>query len=335
MSATKNSESFLKALSKMDFADYFPQYTALSKKQFLNRDLKISPRLHQQWKELGITPSVETATSKGVKREWVKLDFVEFLWMKIVISLRELGYPYEDIKKAKEFLFTPHDLGISMDRAKEDPELINGLLDHYTKNTQSDEMKTVLIEALKNPVIIDKISSLFSKQRPLLELIVFEAIDKKKSEIGIGFFEKGECLPFQWDLLVTFDKWGAGINKDDVLNNTIRKPHIYISVTKFIIDFIAEDDKRGRELIFSILNEEEKILLRELKNKDYKNITLNYDKGTDTKIIKTEREKKIKESEIKDFIKNIVFAPNCKTTYTKTIKGDLIINTISTKKLNT
>ena len=72
-----------------------------------------------------------------------------------------------------------------------------------------------------------------------------------------------------------------------------------------------------------------------MKNKDYKNITLNYDKGTDTKIIKTEREKKIKESEIKDFIKNIVFAPNCKTTYTKTIKGDLIINTISTKKLNT
>jgi hypothetical protein len=100
------------------------------------------------------------------------------------------------------------------------------------------------------------------------------------------------------------------------------------------MDFITTEEKEERGLAFALLNNEELAVLRELRNKEYKNIIINYDKGTNTKIIKTEKEKKIKESEVKDFIKQVLFAPNCKITYTTTKKGDLIINTILTKKLN-
>ena len=335
MNKVKLPDSFSKEISRMDFGDYFKQYSELSKKQFLISDLGLSARTFQQWKELEITPPSEKDNTKEGKREWVRFNFIEFLWMKMLISLRDLGYPYADIKKAKEFLFTTHDLGVSMNRVKNNSEIVNDLTDFYTKDNLPDDIKAVLIEAIKNPIIIDKISNLFSKKSYLFELLIFDAINNKNKEMGIGFFEKGDCLPFDWNLIVLFDKWGHDINKEDVLNNSIRKPHIYISITKFIMDFITEDEKQERELILSMMTDEENNLLRELRSKDYKNIIINYDKGTDTKIIKTEKEKKIKESEIKDFIKNIVFAPNCKSTYTKTKKGDLIIDTISTKKLNT
>ena len=135
-------------------------------------------------------------------------------------------------------------------------------------------------------------------------------------------------------LIGMFDKWHPNVKSEDVLNETIRRPHLYISLTKYIIDFITTEEKEERGLAFALLNIEELTILKELRNKEYKNIIINYDKGTNTKIIKTEKEKKIKESEVKDFIKHVLFAPNSKITYTTTKKGDLVINTILTKKLN-
>lgn len=334
MNKKEQTDTFLKELSNLDFGEYFQQFTALSKKQFLIRDLGLSARNYQQWKELEITPPTEKENTKDGKREWVKLDFVEFVWMKIVISLRNLGYPYADIKKTKEFLFKTSDLGNSINRTKSNPEIIKQLTDFYAKENLPDDIKAVLIEAINNPLIIEKITNQLSKRRSLLEAVIFEAIQNKNMEIGIGFFENGECLPFNWNLLVMFDKVITDVKQDDVLNGTIRKAHIYVSITKFIMDFITEEEKQKHELALVMLKEEEMILLRELRSKDYKNITINFDKGTKTKIIKTEREKQIKQSEVDNFIKQNFFAPNTKTTYTATNKGDLIINTIKIKKIN-
>ena len=213
-------------------------------------------------------------------------------------------------------------------------DIVKHLIDFFAKDSLTDEMKNLMAEIVDNPIILKKMSSLFTSRKLRLELLIFDAIANKNMEVGIGFFEGGECLPFNWNMIVMFDKWHPNVKSEDVLNETIRRPHLYISLTKYIMDFITTEEKEERGLAFALLNNEELAVLRELRNKEYKNIIINYDKSTNTKIIKTEKEKKIKESEVKDFIKQVLFAPNCKITYTTTKKGDLIINTILTKKLN-
>ncbi len=334
MTKTELTGTLLKQLSQADFGEYFKQYSVLSKKQFLARDLGLSARNYQQWKELEITPPTEKENKSDGKREWVKLDFIQFIWMKMVVSLRNLGYPYSDIKKARDFLFETVELDPNVNIPKGNPDIAKHLTEFFAKETLSVEMKEVMGEMLISPLILKKMSAMFTERKQRLELLIFDAIANKNMEVGIGFFEGGECLPFNWNMIVMFDKWHPDVKKEDVLNETIRRPHIYISLSKYIMDFISAEEKEERELAFALLNNEELAILRELRNKEYKNITINYDKGTDTKIIKTEKEKKIKESEVKNFVKHVLFAPNCKITYTKTKKGDLIINTISTKKLN-
>lgn len=334
MTKTQLTENIIQQLSKVDFGDYFKQYTILTKKQFLARDLGLSARNYQQWKELGITPPTDKEDKPDGKREWVKLNFVEFVWMKMVVSLRNLGYPYADIKNARDFLFETVNLDPNLTITKDNPDIAKHLIEFFAKDKLSEDMKGVMEEIFNNPIFFKKMSALFTSKKQRIELFVFDAIANKHMEVGLGFFEGGECLPFNWNMIVMFDNWHPDVKKEDVLNETIRRPHIYISLSKYIMDFISAEEKEERGLDFALLNNEELAVLRELRNKEYKNITINYDKGTDTKIIKTEKEKKIKEAEVKDFIKHVLFAPNCKTTYTKTKKGDLIINTISTKKIN-
>jgi hypothetical protein len=334
MGKTELTDNFLKEMKNIDFDESFKQKRIFSKKEFVISDLGLSARNYQQWKDLRITPPVQKDNKKETKREWVRFNFVEYVWMKIVISLRDLGYPYADIEKAKGYLFESLNFDVGEKLSIENPDIVGNLIEHFTNGELSKELKEVAEDIIKNPDFLNKISSLFSKQRTRLEVIIFQAIAQKKDEIGLGFFKGGECEPFNWNLFVSFDKWHPNIKKVDVLNATIRKPHIYISITKYIMDFISEDEKQEHEISMVMLSTEELSILRELRSKEYKNIIINYDKGNDTKIIKTEKEKKIKESEVKDFIKQVLFAPNSKITYTTTKKGDLIINTILTKKLN-
>jgi hypothetical protein len=98
--------------------------------------------------------------------------------------------------------------------------------------------------------------------------------------------------------------------------------------------FITEAEKEGRELAFSLLNNDELTVLRELRNKEWKNITVNYDKYKGSKIIKTEKETKIKDSEVKDFIENMIFSTDTEIIIKKTNNGELIINSTRKKKLN-
>lgn len=333
MTKTELSANLLNQLTQADFGEYFKQYSILSQKKFLIRDLGLSARNYQQWKELDITPPEEKENNPNQKREWVKLDFTEFIWMRMVISLRNLGYPYPDIKKVRDYLFEKIELDPNKNIRQDNPDIAKHLIDFFAKDKLSNELKEVMEDVLKTSAFLKKMSALLTARKQLLDVLLFEAINNKGMEVGIGCFEGGECIPFNWNMIVMFDHWHPSIKKEDVLNDTIRRPHLYISLTRYIMDFVTEHEKDERELSFAMLSNEEITVLRELRNKDYKNIIINYDKGTGTKIIKTEKEKKIKESEVKNFIKDVLFAPNCKMTLTQTKKGDLIINTVYTKKL--
>jgi hypothetical protein len=324
----------MNTLSEINPGEMFQLYTKLSQKQFYARDLGLSARTYQQWKDLDITPPSEQEKKDGQKREWVKLDFVEYIWMKMVISLRELGYPYSDIKAARNFLFDKAELDPQKLIPSDNHDIVRQFIDVYAGDQLSWPLKDVMEELMHLPEVTQIIGNLFASRNKKLDLILFEAITNKQQEIGIGFFEGGECTPFNWNLFLTVDHWGTDYSKEDLLNNTLRRPHLYISITRLLMAFITEAEKEGRELAFSLLNNDELTVLRELRNKEWKNITINFDKHKGSRIIKTEKEATIKDSEVKEFIKNFMFANDSEMHLKKTNNGELIINATRKKKLN-
>jgi hypothetical protein len=323
----------LEALEGMDFADYFDKYVALSKRSFMVKDIGISPREYQHWKAQMILPPFEKEEEEGGKREWVRLDFVQYIWLRMVKTLRNFGYPFKHIEKTKDFLFSTSGFGTSINIPKDNPDVVSHLMDFIAKDGLTNDMRSLVYGLIQSPAFLANASKLFSKNRYVLEVIIFEAITYKNMEIGLGFYEDGKCLEINMNLFFAFDKWDPMVSRGDVINHMLRRPHIFLSITNYLMEFIVEE-KGERELSMAMLSEDETHLLREIRNKEYKNITINYDKGRDTRIIKTEKEKKIKQSEFDDTIRKVIFAPMSKTTITPTSSGDLIINVVKAKKMN-
>jgi hypothetical protein len=325
---------YLEEIKGVDFTSYFEQHTKLSRKEFLIRDLRISARDYQQLKEQGVTPNNEDRNKDRNKREWVRFNFSEYLWMKMVISLRNLGYPYSYIKKAKNYLFESENLDYINQLPGDKDETLNQLLSFYIKDELPSEFKFVLKELMGSDAFLQKFKAIFSNKKTKLERIVFEAYTNKNTEIGIGFFDDGDCVSMNWNIILQMNNWAKNTMGYDLIEGTIRRPHVYISMSKLIMDFISEDEKIEREISHVLLSPAELKILRAIRSNEYKNIIVNYDKGTNTKILKTEKEKKVKESEIKNFMKDYLFAPFTTHQMKKTNSGDLIINIIKTTKLN-
>ncbi len=82
-------------------------YNAIGDERFKVSEIGITSRVFTHWKQNGIIPELED-------RKWVRLNLVEYFWLKIVMDLRELGLPLERIAKVKEQLFNTQNFAESI-----------------------------------------------------------------------------------------------------------------------------------------------------------------------------------------------------------------------------
>lgn len=325
---TLSTNELLNVPSEIDKGELFQFYTSLTQKMLLLSETGVTTRTYQHWKTFDIVPQSDEENA-DTKREWVKLNFSDYLWVKTINTLRKFGYPFEHIKIAKDTLFDENVIHNFKAENVANPELFNSLLEFQLKDKLSKEMKDALKELISDKDIMTRLMDNILKQSNLWKGHIFMAIQNKNTEVGIAFFEDGTCFPFQWNILLDFPI----LEFKDAFEKIIRKPHIYISLTKYIIDFIADEEKIDYTIKLSLLNKQDEEILNKVRGNEYKKITINYDSNTGTKIIKTEKDKKIKKENVTDFIKEALFNPYSKTTFTTTKKGDLIVNVEQTKKI--
>ena len=79
--------------TKIDYSEIPELVKFLKNGKFDLNDAGVSPRLFFQWKKAGLLSSLDTG------RQWTKLNFVEFIWLKIIADLRHFGIPILDIKR--------------------------------------------------------------------------------------------------------------------------------------------------------------------------------------------------------------------------------------------
>lgn len=322
----------INGMTEADSAELMKFFSSISERDFTLKETNVSTRVFQHWKNRGLIPFTDVNPEESdKKREWVRLRFSEYLWIKTVDTLRNFGYPFESIKKAKEELFKGNVFDMAGSIQQNNPEFSKSMVEFFVKDNHSKEIKEELTELFKSRENIKLLKKLFAKSNNLWDLLIFNAKESKGTEMGIVFLEDGTAIPLMWNMLLNFEGWG--ISNVEIFNAVIRIPHLYISLTNYILDFIADEERHEYLLKFSLLSNDEFDLLNKVRGKEYKNITINYDKGTETKVIKTEKEKKVSKENISDFLKNVLLDQHRTTTIKATRNGDLIINTEKTKKL--
>jgi DNA-binding transcriptional MerR regulator len=327
-----DSVQMLSEFAKVDKKQLFRFYKSLSEKPFVLTDTGISTRTFQHWKTFDLIPQVQEDAKGDKKREWVRLNFNDYLWLKTIDTLRNFGYPFEHIKSAKDALFKASHIDKAKETLRQNPQFLNKLIENSLKDSMPNETKEAL-KGLMTEDFMSRFQGILSQQMDLTTLwsmLIFESIQNKKNEYGLFFLEDGTCLPFQGDAF-----YGSGmldLKRADV-QRLFRTPHIYISITNLIVEFISDEEKADYVFDLSLVNEQEHDLLRKFRSNEYKKITISYDKGQNSKIIKTEKEKKVKKENIADFVENVLRNPYNKVSLTSTKKGELIVNVEKTKKL--
>lgn len=250
----------------------------------------VSARNYFNWKKEGLIPESEESTN-DTDRSWVRLNLIEYVWIKIVQSLREFGVPIDTIRISKTMMFE---------------NWINILL-----NNEGDELED-FIDFLKTETGIkkDKIEAIRSflienKQDILNQPKEFEIFT---TLIG-GLVSSILLCDDQGSIIITKENGEFDVNfftyksLDDFKNYVmplLENPHIQIPIKKLIENFF--DDEKSEKYIdsFDLLNLKERKVIEAIRKGEFKEIIIKQDFKNKDIIIELEKDGDILDQKAKE-----------------------------------
>jgi hypothetical protein len=329
MNTDESIKELVKSMSAISAEQFIEFLEVIKDKKYYLKDSGVAPRIYNYWKKLQIEPPEERNIPEGKNRLWVLLDFAGFVWLKLLDDLRLLGYPTEHIKKIKDKLFSNYGYEQVKQLQKSKPDFVNKYINTIVNDNAPPEVKEAVQKLYADEKYFKKMEANIFSQINLWNLLIIVAIINKQEEYGLRIFRDGDFIIYQHSLFAS-DVMGYS---NETMQSLFRETHIYMSITNYILDFVSSEEKKEYMPRLNIFTKVEENLLRIFRSNEYKKITLHYDKGTGTKIIKTEKEKKVNKEKIVEFMKDVVFNAYCKYSYTPTKKGDLIVNIEKTEKI--
>ena len=244
----------------------------------------VSARTYLHWKSKGLIP--DSQTNEG-QREWVRLNLIDYVWIKIIQVMRDFGVPLETIKQTKELLF-------------------ENILDVLVPDKE-DYLNFLRTESDLDPEKIQSISELID--------LTGDAMENNPEEFDVHATIIGSMIS---DLLIKNDRGSVIITKtgkefdvsffsyktlDDFKNLVLpllESPHIQIPIRKLIEDFF--DDPKSDKYVdsFELLNFKEKKVIDAIRKKDFKQIIIKQDPAEESIIIELERDGDILDQKAKD-----------------------------------
>ncbi len=119
----------------------FELMEVLYREVFTPKDLGASYTEINYWDKQGII-----STHREGDDKWRNFNFMDYIWIKIVIELREFGVPMKKIKKLKEEVFSPFDFGDTKALYKIVMEQLPGILE---MSSETEEYKAEILEFMK------------------------------------------------------------------------------------------------------------------------------------------------------------------------------------------
>lgn len=214
------------------------------------------------WRRHGLLPFIQ-------KGKWIKITFCQLIWVRMLDTLRSLGYTVENTQRVCDYLFKDaYDNDLPEKNIKDNRDL-------YRKKkiagTISEEESIMLrqIEDIAN----DKVLLYLLKYNINYLTNLITSCLSSGEEAGLLIFkdgEVGEHLGTQY-----FSHSGKTVDP--------ATPHIYLSITYFLKEFI--DSNELQSLIMpQLLNDDEKSVLKELRNKNVNEIVIKRHGNNDIRI---------------------------------------------------
>jgi len=223
------------------------------------------------------------------KGDWKRLNYFEYIWVKIIQELRAFGFSYEEIDKYKSELMIKPNIKEIIEASKIDFQSVEEQFDAITLNNLKS------IEDNGNNEKLDLGISYF-------ELMISRIIGSGE-KWSILFFKDipGFYFPLSIETLKGFDK----IEKTGIPEELLSKTYLSISLTDIIANFLVDGKNAFEKKTISILTKNEHNLLKHIR-KGYgkiKSIKIRF-KDNEMELLEVTSIKKVKmEGRLLDYIK--------------------------------
>jgi len=242
-------------------------------------DITNRPRnVYHKWKAEGLIPShfgkdfwwqyqnvfdLEELENKG----WEKLNFIEACWIKLVDSLRTLGYPKERIIRHQKFYFDIDD--------KSRAEFKDLLL------KQKDETEKRIKEKVNKFGINIAKEDINQYFREIAAKHTFGRFD----QFLLSCIYEREPLIFvasaNFDLVPMLEGQKPEKEYQSLINTIMREPHIVIPFFKMVESMLFDSEYSHFSKTITGLNEAESILVKAIRDKKIKEITITKNNNQD------------------------------------------------------
>ena len=232
--------------------DYENLYTAIMKPTFYLKDLGVTARVLAHWKENDLIPTAQDFIG------WSKLNFCEYIWVKVIQDLRLFGLPFQMIKKVKEYLFEKPDFIIDTRSFK---EILKLKTEASTYNNLEEKERIRLNEMIHEPEFFEGFKNFWSNFKRI-DMIVSCSIQFRK-KVGILISKNGEI-----------SDWTALDQKS--YESAYSKTELFISISDFIFEFMNDVTKEKFIVPLNILTKEELEVLRAIRRNDLTEVVIKF-----------------------------------------------------------
>jgi len=251
-------------ISNSNYVIDFPGLTAaINESQFTIKDLCVTARDATYWDKKGILPEL-----KGTKTTRRKYNLKQAIWIKLIQQLRSFDISLNQIKKIKDKLIKT---GPSIKELIQSEDIIKVVETLAQKDGNLEAYQSLL----KDPTFLKKMES---EHVDMFEVIIIYAIIFRR-DISYIVISEGDSFPY------VFDKHEQIKKTLPEFELLMKSPHIVLSISQAYSQLIQEwNEKKWFDKV-SIVSSDEKKILRLIRDKSTREITIIKNKDKPERVI--------------------------------------------------
>lgn len=233
---------------------------------FSVKESGIDSKTFHAWKLEELLPTVP-------KGGWAKLSFIDYLWLQTLETMRKFGCSKKLMKAVCKALFTKaYEENLNKKTLIANIDFITKLKSKraltYSEETYLNACETTLNDPIQMATTNFDINYFYQL---VLKCFIHN------HEVGLVIFEDGSFSTYE--ITSTRHEESYPIN--------LSVPHILIPISSFIKKFIVDEEKEQFLTTTGILNDQEYEVVKQIRNKNVKSITITFDDNTTIRKIET------------------------------------------------
>lgn len=267
----------LSELNNLLSLDHVANRGSLLEGVFSVSDSKIDSKIFHSWKIADLLPTVP-------KGGWAKLSFIDLLWLETLETMRKFGCSKALMKAVCEKLFhEAYKVNLGKRTLKENHDFLTNLASTRSLTFEEEQYLNEITHIIKDSVYMSVLDRGINHFYHLVINCFLE-----NNEVGLIIYLDGSFSTYEL------------INnlKEENTNADLSVPHILIPISSFIKKFIEDDEKEEFLNQCGVLNEQEFEVLKLIRKKNIKRITVTLNNKTVQKI-ETEESGMIDKNDVK------------------------------------